>query len=138
MNIFSLIPGLNTLIDKLVPDKAAAAKAKAELELLAAKGDLDLLIKQIEVNTEEAKHPSIFVAGARPAILWICGVTFGYHYLLYPIIQTFAALYGFDVSQLPVFDLGALWPVLGGLLGLGGFRTYEKIKGVSRSNMGDK
>lgn len=133
--LFSFIPSLFGLIDKVIPDKNAAKKAKASLEMLAAKGELDLMLKQIEVNIEQAKNPSVFVSGARPAILWICGAVFGYHYLLYPILQSVAALNGFDISVLPTFDTGALWPVLGGLLGIGGMRSYEKSKGTARNSL---
>lgn len=130
-----LLGSIFDIIDKVIPDTDAARKAKAEVTLMSKRGELDLMLKQIEVNKEEAKSSSLFVAGARPAIMWICGTVFGYHYLVYPIIKTIAALYGVDVSILPSFDLEAMWPVLGGLLGLGTMRSFEKGKGVSRENM---
>lgn len=133
--LLALIPGLFGMIDKVIPDKDAALKAKASLEMLAAKGELDIMIKQIEVNIEQAKSPSLFVSGARPAILWICGAVFAYHYLLYPILQSVAALNGADITVLPTFDTAALWPVLGGLLGIGGMRSYDKIKGVAKNSL---
>lgn len=128
----AVIPLVSSIIDRLIPDKNAAAKAKLELLTLETNGELNSMMKQLDVNMKEAEHKSIFVAGARPFILWMCGVIFGYHFLLHPILLTTAALSGFDVSVLPQFDIHAIWPVLGGLLGLGGFRTYEKYKGVAK------
>lgn len=134
MSIVSFIPIIGQLIDRIIPDKTEAAKAKAELDLLQANGELQLMLKQLDINIEEAKHSNLFVAGWRPAIGWCCGIIFAYHYLLYPIIITFSALNGIDPKTLPVFDTSSVIPVLGGLLGLGGLRTYEKIKGVARGN----
>ena len=128
--IAAIIPIIGGIIDRIIPDKAAAAKAKAELLTMELKGDLDIAVKQLEVNTQEAKHSSVFVAAWRPCVGWICAAAFGYHYLVYPILLTTASLTGLDVTQLPVFDMSALLTVLGGLLGLGGLRTFEKYKGI--------
>jgi len=135
MSFLSFLPLIGNLIDRIIPDKNAAAKAKASLELLEQSGELQLMLEQVEVNKVEAAHPSIFVAGWRSSIGWICALIFGYHYLVHPIILTIAALNGVEVTNLPVFDLGAMMPVLGGLLGLGGLRTFEKYKGVARENL---
>lgn len=83
-------------------------------------------------------HRSVFVAGWRPGIGWTCAVAFMYHFVLYPIIQSGIAIASqyrevpFDVSQLPVLDIGPLMTVMMGMLGLGGLRTYEKLKGVTK------
>lgn len=132
MSFLSFIPIIGTIIDKIIPDKNAAAKAKAQLELLEQTGELQLMLEQTKVNRQEARHRSIFVAGWRPFIGWICGSAFAYHYLFYPIMVTIAHLNGLDTTNLPTFDLGAMISVLGGLLGLGAFRTFEKWKGVTR------
>lgn len=130
MSVLSFLPIIGTIIDRIIPDKDAAAKAKAELALLEHNGELQLMLEQIKVNKASAQHKNLFVSGARPFILWVCGSAFAYHYLFYPIIQTAAALNGADISHLPQFDLDTMMPVLGGLLGLGVFRTVEKIKKV--------
>tara|TARA_R100001086_G_C11742489_1_gene232897 strand:+ start:191 stop:598 length:408 start_codon:yes stop_codon:yes gene_type:complete len=135
MSIVSLISVIGGILDKIIPDKDAKERAKAELLLLDAKGELELIKGQLEINKQEANHDSVFVAGARPFILWVCGIVFCYHYLVYPIVATIASLNGFDVSVLPKFDLSQLMTVLGGLLGLGGLRTVEKIRGVARSKI---
>jgi len=128
---FSIIPIIGSLLDKLLPDSDARNKAKAELAILHAKGDLDTMLKQMEINLEEGKHASIFVAGWRPFIGWVCGVAFGYHFLLQPTIVFIAAAMGNPID-LPVFDMTSLLTVLLGMLGLGGMRTFEKLKGVAK------
>ena len=138
MAIFSLVSSaIGTILDRVLPNKVERDKAKAELAILEAKGELEVILKQLEINSNEAKHSSVFVAGARPFILWVCGSAFAYHFLIYPIMISIAAFNGMDVSNLPQFDMSQMLPVLGGLLGLGGFRTYEKMKGVARSSLKD-
>ena len=90
---------------------------------------------QLDINKEEAKHRSIFVAGARPFILWVCGFAFAYHFIVQPMILLFASLFSIEVTGLPEFDMTSLMTVLGGILGLGGLRSYEKKNGVSREKM---
>lgn len=80
-----------------------------------------------ELNKAEAMHRSIFVAGWRPFIGWICGMAFAYHYILLPIFKSVAAYNGVDVEW-PVLETEQLFTVLMGMLGLGGLRTYEKMK----------
>ena len=125
------IPRIGGLIDRLIPDKTAAAKAKAELAVMEQNGELKLLMGQLEINKEEAKSNSMFVAGWRPFVGWICGLALCWHYLLLPLFLYVNVLLGLDVTP-PAFDLGDLIVVLGGMLGLGGLRTFEKFKGVQR------
>lgn len=134
MSFLSFVPIIGNLLDKIIPDKDAAAKAKAELAVMEQKGELDLMLKQLEVNTEEAKHSSMFVAGWRPFIGWVCGIAFAYHFILAPLIAFIAQLHGVTID-LPAFDMSALTTVLLGMLGLGGLRTYEKFKGVARNKL---
>ena len=130
--LVSGIMGLaTTLIDRLVPNKNQKEKALAELKILETTGELDLLAKQLEVNKVEAGHRSLFVAGWRPSIGWICSIAFAYHFVLQPLIVFVAALNG-TVIDLPEFDASAMITVLLGMLGLGGFRTFEKLKGISK------
>ena len=75
-----------------------------------------------QLNIAEAKHRSIFVAGWRPFIGWICGLAFATHYIIIPVVATYTE---YDV---PTFDTNSLFTVLMGMLGLGGLRTYEKFK----------
>lgn len=128
---WSIVPIIGDIIDRVIPDKEAAARAKRELEVLEQKGELGLLLEQIEVNKVEAGHRSVFVAGWRPFIGWSCGFIFVYHGIVVHIVEFIAALNGVDVGTLPKFDIGVFTSVLLGLLGLGGLRTYEKFKGVN-------
>lgn len=120
-----------SLINKIWPDPAQQAAATLKLKELAQQGDLaqlnaevKLLVAQIQLNTVEAAHDSIFVAGWRPAVGWVCCIGLLYNVLIAPF---------FDIwFEVPEVKTDLLYPVLLGMLGLGGLRTFEKIKGVSR------
>jgi hypothetical protein len=127
MSIIPAIGIIGGVLDKIIPDANLRAQAKADLAVLEVSGELQQILGQLEINKEEAKHESRFVSGWRPAIGWICGFAFGYHYLLYPFIQTTVAVSGGDISGFPVFDLSQMLPVLLGMLGLGGLRSFEKF-----------
>ena len=96
---------------------------------------------QIDVNTEEAKSASLFVAGWRPAIGWVCGFALAWQFVLAPLctyaLGVYAAETGHTLPPLPLLDSSQLYPVLMGMLGLGGMRTFEKIKGVDRSTLSE-
>ena len=82
---------------------------------------------QIEVNKVEAGSSSLFVSGWRPFIGWTCGVALCYHFILQPFLM-FVLLSAGKPMELPVFQMETLTTILMGLLGLGGLRTYEKVK----------
>ncbi len=118
------------LIERWIPDKAAQAKAEMDLLKLAGEQDFQATIKQIEVNIQEAQHQSIFVAGWRPFVGWICGLGLAYQAILHNLIEWLSGIYGFPVPPAP--DSDVLIYVLGGLLGLGALRTYEKNAKLSK------
>lgn len=125
------------LIDRLFPDKAAGDAAKLELVKLQMSGELALLaadtqlaLGQLEVNKQEAAHRTVFVAGWRPSIGWICSAGLAYQFVLLPLLSWVALAQGIPVP--PPIELGSLIPLLMGMLGLGGLRTYEKTHGVSK------
>lgn len=120
---------LGKVIDRVLPDKAAADKAKAELLVMQTRGDLDQLMGQLEINKVEAAHQSIFVAGWRPASGWICNSGLVYTFLLQPILTWACTVAG--VAQPPGIPFDALYVLLGSLLGVGTLRTVDKVKGVS-------
>lgn len=131
-----LIPAVTTLLDKVLPDPQAAADAKLKVLELAQKGelavldaDLKLALGQIEVNKVEAASPDWFRAGWRPATGWICVAGLGYEFLLRPLLPWFVAVAGANVPPLPAIDNEALMVLLTGMLGLGGLRTFERVKG---------
>lgn len=123
-----LIPLLGTIIDKIFPDADSASKAKLELLKMEQEG----AFKQLDVNKEEAANSSVFVAGWRPFIGWVCGAVFAYTYLLQPLIVFLIVYTGHPLIELPKLDNSEVMTVLLGMLGLGGLRTYEKVKGVAR------
>ena len=130
-----------SLIDRLWPDKEKYARERelAEYELWKLTqtermqdkaNEVSIALAQIEVNKEEAKSNRIFIAGWRPAVGWICAVSFGYNFFVGPLITQISTAYGYSFP-LPPIDMDNMMYILGGLLGLGGLRTFEKVKGVA-------
>lgn len=130
-----LIPILEVagrVLDRIIPDKAAAEKAKAEFAAVAQSQEFQVQLAQIGVNQEEAKSASIFVSGWRPFVGWSCGVALCYAAILEPLLRFGAVvLFGYS-GKFPVIDTMLTLQVLFGLLGLGGLRTWEKGRGVAR------
>ena len=115
------------VLDKFVQDKDLKAKLDHELQTAFHSANL----AQIEVNKQEAAHQSLFVAGWRPFVGWVCGIALAYHFVLAPFLLFVFSAFGFE-QELPEFDFSQLSTILMGMLGLGGLRTYEKMKKVSR------
>lgn len=118
------------LIDRFIPDKTEAARVEAEFLRMAAEGELKQVIAQLEINAREAQHASIWVAGWRPFFGWAGGAGFVYATIAQPLLSWWAAIEGWP--QPPVLNLDLLWVVVTGMLGIGGLRTFEKSKGVSK------
>lgn len=116
------------VLDKFVPDPAAKAEAEKELRDSLLAWDAG----QMKINEAEASNPTLWVSGARPALLWICAVGYGWHFILYPALFFLGSV--FRVEGMPTSSGidGGLFELAIALLGLGGLRTYEKIKGVAR------
>jgi hypothetical protein len=132
----AILPVVGTLIDKLFPDKQAADEAKLKMMELAQKGelaqldaDMKLAMGQIETNKIEAASSDSFRAGWRPMAGWACSLGLFYEFLLRPILPWAVGLTGSEVAPMPSIDINQLMILLGGLLGLGSFRSYERIKG---------
>ena len=122
---------VNTVIDRLLPDKTQAAQAKADLLEMQVKGELDNAIAQLQVDAAEAQNKSLFVAGWRPFVGWACGIAFVYSFMLQPLIITIlvACKVNFDASKLPALNLGQMITVLLGMLGMGAMRSVDKANG---------
>lgn len=132
--IQALLPVVGPIIDKLVdriPDPAAREKAKLEAEATLLAASIEEMRGQIEINKVEAGSASVFVAGWRPAIGWSCAGAFAFMYVIAPILAWLGAIFGFSLPQ-PKFDADALMSLTFGMLGIAGFRTFEKVKGVAR------
>ena len=129
-----IIDIIGKIFDRVIPDKAAAEKAKLELLASATQQEFSLALQQVSVNLEEAKHPSIFVAGWRPYIGWVCGAALTYNFLLFPLLNWAVGLGWVPVDAVPVLMEGSLMELVLGMLGLAGLRTWEKFKDVARVN----
>ena len=128
----NLIGPATKILDKFIEDKDQKAKLAHELATMADKLAHEQQLAQLAINKEEASSGSLFKGGWRPCIGWICGIAFGYHFVLQPVIIFVVALVGIEIPELPEFDMGTLLTVLGGMLGIGGLRTYEKQKGLTK------
>lgn len=129
--IDKLIGPVFDVINKVVPDQDKARGIAFELATMAEKHTQELAKGQLEVNKVEAASDSMFVAGWRPMVGWTCCAGLAIAFLVIPVANIVLALTAPDVV-IPVIDLAAMLPILLGMLGLGGLRTVEKIKQVSR------
>mgnify|MGYP003111440531 CR=1 len=118
------------ILDKFVEDKDAKNQIKAELE----KQIVSLQAAQAAANVAQAKHSSLFVAGARPAIMWICALGLMTNFFLMPIAEWVTAIWA-PGTPLPKLETEELMSLTLALLGLGSMRSWEKSKGVARENM---
>jgi hypothetical protein len=121
---------ISDLIGRAIPDK----NKRMELEASIKAQMIDLQKAQADINLEQAKHPSIFVSGSRPAILWICALGLAWQFFLAPLMNWAVVISGSTI-QPPVINTEGLMTLTLSLLGLGGLRTAEKWKGVARNNM---
>ena len=131
LNLGSLVGPVTGLLDKFIEDKDVKNKLAHDLSTMAERHAQELAKGQLEVNKTEAAHKSLFVAGWRHAIGWICGLGMASNFLLIPIANFVLALTG-SAIVIPLLDTGEMMPVLMGMLGLGAMRTYEKKQGVQR------
>jgi hypothetical protein len=127
----TIIGTVGNVLDRIIPDKNKRAEAEESLRIALASNEFQLAIEQIKVNAIEASSDDKFTKRWRPFIGWICGTAFALHFVIFPILNWFVVLFGAPAINI-VFDMQSLMYALGGLLGLGGFRTFEKVKGVTK------
>jgi len=130
-----------SLIEKIWPDPVKQSEEIRKLQELHQKGDLavlnaevQLLLGQINVNAAEAKHKSIFVAGWRPFIGWVCGFGLLYASVIEPLMRFIATVNDYT-GTFPVLDTTITMQVLIGMLGLGVMRTKEKQDGTHKNSL---
>jgi hypothetical protein len=128
----ALIGPVSGLLDKFIEDKDQKARLAHDIATMAEKHAHEAAMAQTDINKAEAQHRSIFVAGWRPFIGWTCGVALAYHFVVAPLILFGAGWAGAEIPELPQFDMDSLMTVLLGMLGLGGMRTFEKAKGLTK------
>ena len=130
----ALIGPVTNLVGKFIEDKDKKNELAHQLSTMAERHAQELAKGQIAANTEQAKHPSLFVAGARPAIMWICALGLLRQFLIMRIAEWATAIWMPEIT-LPSLKTGELMTLTLSLLGLGGMRSFEKSKGVSKENM---
>jgi len=128
----ALIGPATKLLGKFIEDKDVKNKLAHDIATMAEKHAQELAKGQLEINKAEAQHKSLFVAGWRPFIGWTCGVALAWHFVLAPFTMFICAYLNVVIPELPQFDMGSLMTVLMGMLGLGGLRTFEKYKKITK------
>lgn len=118
----ALIAPVTGLLDKWIPDATEKQKIAYELSTLSERHAQELAVAQIELNKAEAQG-NWFQSSWRPATGWVCVLALAVNYLISPIAAGFGVV-------IPQADGGTLMPILGGLLGLGGMRSFEKTKQI--------
>jgi dienelactone hydrolase len=133
MNPLVIAPVLEigkSLLNRLFPDPAEKARAEMEMMTLLQTQDLQRVLAQLEVNAKEAANPSLMVSGWRPFVGWCCGAGFLWATIGQPVFAWVAVAKGWPAP--PQIDTEVLLYVLGGMLGLGGLRSIEKVKGAAK------
>lgn len=136
LNILNTLVGpVSEILDKVIVDKDERDRLAFEISSLADRQAHEVALAQIEVNKAEAANAGggwmgLFRAGWRPAVAWACTAAMIWHFLIQPIMIFSIVASGGQPPALPEFDMGSLMTVLLGLLGLGGMRTLERIRGA--------
>jgi hypothetical protein len=130
------------IINKFIKDPKEAAQAQIEMmrikqaesfkEIEAALQEKQM---QADINKTEASHESIFVAGWRPFIGWVCGLSIALQFLIFPLLSWGFGFAGY-VIMFPELPSEMLYGMIFGMLGIGGMRSYEKTKGTSKKRVG--
>ena len=132
MNLLNFIPSVVDRVLDFIPNPEERRKAEEKIKSTLTDQIHEIALAQIEVNKTEAAHKSIFVAGWRPFVGWICACGVAWAFVLQPIANWIAAVIFAYNQHFPEVDIANLIVLLTGLLGMGGLRTYEKSMGVSR------
>jgi hypothetical protein len=128
----TLIGPITGLLDKFIEDKDQKNALAYELSTMAERHAQELSKAQLEVNKQEAAHKSLFVAGWRPAVGWVCVLGMASNFMIIPMANFALALSG-SIVVVPILELSEMMPVLMGMLGFGAMRSYEKAAGVQRN-----
>ncbi|QMP81690.1 hypothetical protein [Vibrio phage XM1] len=131
-----------SVINRIWPDPAKQAEEQRKLQELAQNGRLEelnshvkLLVGQMKINEESAKHKSVFVAGARPFIIWVGGFSMAWSGVVHPLLVWLVTVFYPEVTPPPLIESGALTAIVTGLLGVGGMRSFDKSKGVETNSI---
>lgn len=138
MSLFALLPMVMPAVEKvleLIPDENERARARDNLLLEVAKLEAEQNLGQLELNKAEAQHNSIFVAGWRPFIGWVGGVSLAWTFLVQPMAVWAATIAGYSGS-FPELQSGELLSLVMAMLGVGAMRSFDKLNGVSTEKIG--
>ena len=127
-----LVGPVSNILDKVVEDKDQKAQLAHEIAIMAERHAQELAKGQIEINKAEAQSRNMFVAGWRPFVGWTCGLALFWHFLGLPVTLFITGWFNLQHPPLPQFDMDSLMTVLLGMLGLGGLRSFEKVKGLTK------
>ena len=105
--------------------------ATSQMEQLALQADRDIAAGQMKINEIEAASAGFFRGGWRPMVGWICASGLAFQFVLRPLLPWVIGIWYHGLAPMPSLDMGTLMTLLSGMLGLGGFRTFEKIKRIS-------
>ena len=134
MALTALIAPATKLLGKFIEDKDQKNKLAHDLATMAEKHAQELAKGQIDVNKEQAKHPSLFVSGARPAIMWVCCLGLLLQFFVGHILTWATGIWFPDIVP-PQLEVEGLITLVMSLLGLGAMRSFEKSKNVARDNL---
>lgn len=129
--IDKLIGPVTGLLDKFIEDKDQKAKLAHDLATMADEHAQELAKGQLAINLSESKHKSLFISGWRPALGWVAVLGMFGNYITIPFTNFVLALLKIDIT-IPLISLETMMPIVMGMLGLGGLRTFEKHKGVHK------
>lgn len=133
--IVPAVGGIVESVGKIADDLFTSDEERARAELDGYKAETERMQGQVEINKAEANHRSLFVAGWRPAVGWVGVVAMAYQFVIYPFlvwgwhVMQAAGWISIGLTEPPMLDTEALWVILTGILGLGVYRSAEKIKG---------
>jgi Holin of 3TMs, for gene-transfer release len=131
-DIPQMVTTVGQIVNKFVPDRDQQVKIEAELQSKLIEFEATMAKAQTEVNAVEAASPSLFVSGWRPCVGWVCAIAFAWQFVGQPIFSWVYILVTYQPAPVVPLQADALMTVLIGMLGLGGYRTFEKIKGVTK------
>jgi hypothetical protein len=131
-DIPQMVSTIGSIVNKFIPDRDQQAKIQAELSMKLMDMEATMAKAQTDINSVEAQSSNIFVSGWRPCVGWVCAVAFAWQFVIQPFFSFAYTLYTKQPAPVVALDHDALNTVLFGLLGLGGFRTWEKIKGAAK------
>lgn len=130
--IDKLISPVSDLLGKFVADKDQRERLAHEIATMAERQAHEQALAQMDVNKQQATHKSLFVAGGRPAAVWVCVVAMAFNFVILPATVMGLAIADISVSELQPLDISEMMPVLLGLLGLGTMRSVDKRNKVAR------